>query len=120
MYFLALPIVQPFLLAAKMCSYIALFAQFQSFTQYRCKLNTRTETEKVILRENPRVWNVVIVLNILQLLIDTSKINVLVRKRNKRMPSLVNLHREQERGVAGVEMVTLGTLSCISYAPHVS
>jgi translation initiation factor 3 subunit L len=48
--------------------------QFQSYTQFRSKLDKRPDEESVIVRDNLRAWNVFIVLNTLQLLIDKSKI----------------------------------------------
>lgn len=49
--------------------------QFQSFSQYRCKLNKKTEEEIESLRRNPKVWNVHSVLNVLHSLVDKSNIN---------------------------------------------
>ena len=49
--------------------------QFQSFSQYRAKLNKKTETELELLRENQKMWNVHSVLNVLHCLIDKSNIN---------------------------------------------
>jgi translation initiation factor 3 subunit L len=50
--------------------------QFQSFSQYRCKLSKKKDDETEILRSNPKVWNVHSVLNVLHSLVDKSKINL--------------------------------------------
>eukprot|EP00038_Savillea_parva_P006310 m.162909 g.162909 ORF g.162909 m.162909 type:complete len:517 (+) comp12244_c0_seq1:184-1734(+) len=49
--------------------------QFESFSQYRAKLDKKTEAELVMLKTTPRLWNVHIVLNVLHSLIDKSNIN---------------------------------------------
>jgi len=49
--------------------------QFQSFSQYRSKLAKKSETEISLLRENPKIWNVHSVLNVLHSLVDKSNIN---------------------------------------------
>ncbi|CAH1793502.1 unnamed protein product [Owenia fusiformis] len=49
--------------------------QFQSFIQYRCKLQKKTENEILVLRDNPKIWNVHSVLNVLHSLVDKSSIN---------------------------------------------
>jgi len=49
--------------------------QFESFSQYRAKLTNKTEEELSVLQNNPRLWNVHIVLNVLHSLIDKSNIN---------------------------------------------
>lgn len=49
--------------------------QFQAFSQFRCKLQKKTEEEIEILRKNPKVWNVHSVLNVLHSLVDKSNIN---------------------------------------------
>lgn len=49
--------------------------QFQSFSQYRCKTAKKTEEEIEFLRNNPKIWNVHSVLNVLHSLVDKSNIN---------------------------------------------
>ncbi|KAK2154394.1 hypothetical protein LSH36_269g04005 [Paralvinella palmiformis] len=49
--------------------------QFQSFSQYRCKLSKKTDEEIEALQANPKVWNVHSVLNVLHSLVDKSNIN---------------------------------------------
>lgn len=49
--------------------------QFQTFTQYRAQLLSRTEEERELLQANPQVWNVHIVLNVLHSLVEKSNIN---------------------------------------------
>lgn len=55
---------------------ITLFSpQFQSFSQYRCKTAKKSEEEIEFLRNNPKIWNVHSVLNVLHSLVDKSNIN---------------------------------------------
>uniref|UniRef100_A0A8C5H9Z2 Eukaryotic translation initiation factor 3 subunit L n=1 Tax=Gouania willdenowi TaxID=441366 RepID=A0A8C5H9Z2_GOUWI len=49
--------------------------QFQSFSQYRCKTAKKAEDEIEFLRNNPKIWNVHSVLNVLHSLVDKSNIN---------------------------------------------
>jgi translation initiation factor 3 subunit L len=49
--------------------------QFQSFSQYRCKLIKKRDDETDYIRSNPKVWNVHSVLNVLHSLVDKSNIN---------------------------------------------
>lgn len=49
--------------------------QFQSYSQYRCKLQTKSPHELEILKGSPRIWNVHSVLNVLYSLVDKSSIN---------------------------------------------
>lgn len=49
--------------------------QFQSFSQYRCKTAKKSEEEIEFLRNNPKIWNVHSVLNVLHSLVDKSNIN---------------------------------------------
>jgi len=49
--------------------------QFQAFTQYRCKLSKKPDNEIEVLRNNPKIWNIHSVLNVLHSLVDKSKIN---------------------------------------------
>lgn len=49
--------------------------QFQSFSQYRCKISKKSEDEIESLQMNPKVWNVHSVLNVLHSLVDKSNIN---------------------------------------------
>ncbi|XP_018019147.1 eukaryotic translation initiation factor 3 subunit L [Hyalella azteca] len=49
--------------------------QFQAFSQFRSKLQKKTESELELLRENPKIWNVHSVLNVLHCVIDKSNIN---------------------------------------------
>ncbi|XP_074000255.1 eukaryotic translation initiation factor 3 subunit l [Rhodnius prolixus] len=48
--------------------------QFQSFSQYRAKLQNKTKEELAQLNANSRVWNVLCVLNVLHSLVDKSNI----------------------------------------------
>eukprot|EP00047_Mylnosiga_fluctuans_P003318 m.228527 g.228527 ORF g.228527 m.228527 type:complete len:505 (+) comp11755_c0_seq1:41-1555(+) len=48
--------------------------QYQSFTQFRSKLSSRTDSEKAVLRENTKAWSVLAVLTTLHALIDKSGI----------------------------------------------
>lgn len=48
--------------------------QFQSFSQYRARLNKKTEEELKILNAHASVWNVLCVLNVLHSLVDKSNI----------------------------------------------
>lgn len=49
--------------------------QFESCAQYRVTLANKSEEELEYLKENPRLWNVHIVLNVLHSLIEKSQIN---------------------------------------------
>lgn len=49
--------------------------QFQSFSQYRCKVGKKSPEEMQTLRNNPKMWNVHSVLNVLHSLVDKSNIN---------------------------------------------
>ena len=49
--------------------------QFQAFSQFRSKLQKKTDSELDLLRDNPKIWNVHSVLNVLHCLIDKSNIN---------------------------------------------
>lgn len=49
--------------------------QFQSFAQYRAKFEGKSEEEMALLRGNPQIWNVHIVLNVLHSLVEKSRIN---------------------------------------------
>lgn len=49
--------------------------QFQSFSQFRCKLSKKRDEEIDLLRQNPKVWNVHSVLNVLHSLVEKSSIN---------------------------------------------
>lgn len=49
--------------------------QFQSFSQFRCKLSKKKDEEIDMLRQSPKVWNVHSVLNVLHSLVDKSNIN---------------------------------------------
>jgi len=55
--------------------YLVPRVQFQSFSQYRAKFEGKSEEEMGLLRGNPQIWNVHIVLNVLHSLIEKSKIN---------------------------------------------
>ena len=50
-------------------------AQFQSFVQFRGKLKSRSTDEIQQLKENPNVWNIHSMLNVLYSLVDKSNIN---------------------------------------------
>lgn len=54
---------------------VVFLLQFQSFSQYRCKTAKKTEEEIEFLRNNPKIWNVHSVLNVLHSLVDKSNIN---------------------------------------------
>lgn len=49
--------------------------QFQSFQQFRAKINKKSEDEIGILKSNTRVWDVLQVLNVLHSMVDKSCIN---------------------------------------------
>uniref|UniRef100_A0A672NYQ5 Eukaryotic translation initiation factor 3 subunit L n=1 Tax=Sinocyclocheilus grahami TaxID=75366 RepID=A0A672NYQ5_SINGR len=49
--------------------------QFQSFSQYRCKTAKKSKEEIEFLRNNPKIWNIHSVLNVLHSLVDKSNIN---------------------------------------------
>ena len=51
------------------------FLQFQSFVQFRGKLNSRTPEEILGLKENQKMWNIHSVLNVLYSLVAKSNIN---------------------------------------------
>nr|CAB3241727.1 eukaryotic translation initiation factor 3 subunit L-like [Phallusia mammillata] len=70
--------------------------QFQAFTQYRCKLSKKTADEIEILRNNPKIWNIHSVLNVLHSLVDKSKINEQLDAYNK------GLDQESIARVAGM------------------
>lgn len=48
--------------------------QFQSFTQYKASLSSKTAEEIESLGQNNKVWDVLCILNVLHYLIDKSKI----------------------------------------------
>ncbi|XP_019761835.1 eukaryotic translation initiation factor 3 subunit L [Dendroctonus ponderosae] len=48
--------------------------QFQSFSQYRARLQKKTQQELETLNSNNKVWNVLCVLNVLHSLVDKSNI----------------------------------------------
>lgn len=56
--------------------------QFQTFTQYRCKLSKKTADEIDVLRNNPKIWNIHSVLNVLHSLVDKSNINEQLKAYN--------------------------------------
>ncbi|XP_045214078.1 eukaryotic translation initiation factor 3 subunit L-like isoform X1 [Mercenaria mercenaria] len=49
--------------------------QFQSFSIYRCKIGKKLPEEIDVLRNNPKIWNVHSVLNVLHSLVEKSNIN---------------------------------------------
>lgn len=49
--------------------------QFQSFSIYRCKISKKLPDEIDVLRNNPKIWNVHSVLNVLHSLVEKSNIN---------------------------------------------
>lgn len=49
--------------------------QFQAFSQYRAKLQKKSDEELEYLKQNPKVWNVHSVLNVLHSLVEMSNIN---------------------------------------------
>uniref|UniRef100_A0A8K9V1A6 Eukaryotic translation initiation factor 3 subunit L n=1 Tax=Oncorhynchus mykiss TaxID=8022 RepID=A0A8K9V1A6_ONCMY len=66
-----------FLILYKELYYRHIYAKvsFQSFSQYRCKTAKKSEEEIEFLRNNPKIWNVHSVLNVLHSLVDKSNIN---------------------------------------------
>lgn len=60
---------------ANVLTMMVFLLQFQSFSQYRCKTAKKTEEEIEFLRNNPKIWNVHSVLNVLHSLVDKSNIN---------------------------------------------
>ena len=53
--------------------------QFQSFVQFRGKLKSRSSDEIQQLMDNPKVWNIHSMLNVLYSLVEKSNINKQVR-----------------------------------------
>jgi len=49
--------------------------QFQAFSQFRGKLQKKSESEIEMLKDSPKMWNVHSVLNVLHCLVDKSNIN---------------------------------------------
>ncbi|XP_052759791.1 eukaryotic translation initiation factor 3 subunit L-like [Mya arenaria] len=49
--------------------------QFQSFSIYRCKIQKKSPEEIDVLKNNPKIWNVHSVLNVLHSLVEKSSIN---------------------------------------------
>ncbi len=49
--------------------------QFQSYSQYRARLNKKTDEELDMLKKGHTVWNVHSVLNVLHSLVEKSNIN---------------------------------------------
>ena len=56
-------------------SFFLVLLQFQSFVQFRGKLKMRTAEEILILKDNPKMWNIHSVLNVLYSLVAKSRIN---------------------------------------------
>jgi hypothetical protein len=48
--------------------------QFQSFAQFRARIQKKTPEELEVLHSQSKVWNVLCVLNVLHSLVDKSKI----------------------------------------------
>lgn len=48
--------------------------QFQSYSQYRARLNKISEEDLIVVNQNNKVWNVLCVLNVLHSLVDKSNI----------------------------------------------
>lgn len=48
--------------------------QFQSFSNYRDRLKSKTEEEIALLRDNPQIWSTYSVLNVLYSFISKSRI----------------------------------------------
>jgi len=57
--------------------------QFQTYTQYKCKLVKKTSEEIEILRNNPKIWNIHSVLNVLHSLVEKSNINEQLKAYNE-------------------------------------
>lgn len=49
--------------------------QFQAFSQFRSKLSKKSDDEIAVLKQNVKIWNIHSVLNVLQTLVDKSRIN---------------------------------------------
>lgn len=49
--------------------------QFQSYSHYRCKVAKKKDDELELLRQNPKVWNVHSVLNVLHSFVEKSNID---------------------------------------------
>ena len=49
--------------------------QFQSFSNYRDRLKSKSEEEYALLRDNPQIWSTYSVLNVLYSFIQKSRIN---------------------------------------------
>eukprot|EP00708_Paratrimastix_pyriformis_P002410 GAFH01001156.1.p1 GENE.GAFH01001156.1~~GAFH01001156.1.p1 ORF type:complete len:532 (-),score=214.31 GAFH01001156.1:295-1863(-) len=58
--------------------------QFQTFHQYRPKLKQRTEEEICLLKAHPQLWDLPIVLDILQRLMQRSNIVVMLRDQGEK------------------------------------
>lgn len=88
--------------------------QFQSFSQYRCKTAKKSEEEIEFLRNNPKIWNVHSVLNVLHSLVDKSNINrqleVYTSGGERRQPALTHLLLYPGLSVTLVSLLQ-GTLS---------
>lgn len=50
--------------------------QFQSYSQYRARLNKIPEEDLHVVNNNNKVWNVLCVLNVLHSLVDKSNIKM--------------------------------------------
>jgi len=57
--------------------------QFQTYTQYKCKLGKKTSEEIEVLRNNPKIWNIHSVLNVLHSLVEKSNINEQLKAYNE-------------------------------------
>ena len=62
--------------------------QFQNYSQYRSKLQSKTEQDIALITEamEENVWNVHSVLNVLQTLVELSKINEQLAAYNEKIP----------------------------------
>lgn len=57
--------------------------QFQTYTQHKCKLVKKTPEEIEVLRNNPKIWNIHSVLNVLHSLVEKSNINEQLKAYNE-------------------------------------
>jgi len=57
--------------------------QFQAYTQYKCKLVKKSSEEIDVIRNNPKIWNIHSVLNVLHSLVEKSKINEQLKAYNE-------------------------------------
>ena len=71
-----------YLLKSLIVTFLIILPWFQAFSMFRAKLGEKTEEEIEILKNNPTIWNVHSVLNVLHSLVDKSNINQQLRVYN--------------------------------------